>query len=278
MREINFLTWNLKNSGLKFTSAIKELYDENKPDFLLLVESDLPDKQVENLCSNTLKSVMLTDDKSIRLYVNPGLNVNMVNEQTAEDGRYRQIKDRMVFFNCQIDSIQFVLVGVHFPSKYKNPPNTQYNIMKRWLEWIRAQEIICKTENSIIFGDLNLNPFDIALYRNGGLNAHPTTMHSTVVKPLYYNPMWSTMGNFIYKSNEEKVPGTFFYDFPIDNGDDFHWNAIDGVLIKKPIVNLFSRKDLEIIVRTKSHVFSNLHGIESQTYSDHLPLKFKLIL
>jgi len=278
MQEINFLTWNLKRKGATFISAIEEVYDENRPDFLLLVETDVEDKKIESISSGNLKSVMINSDKSIRLYVNPAFNVNMVNEETTEDGRFRHVKDRMIFFNCKIENIHFVLVGVHFPSKYNNPPNTQYNIMKRWLGWIRGQEIICQTDNSIIFGDLNLNPFDIAVYRDGGLNAHPTVQHSTIVKPLYYNPMWSALGNFIYKTDEEKVPGTYFYDVPLDNADDFHWNVVDGVLIKKSLVGYFSKKDLEIIVKTRSHVFSNLNGINSDDYSDHLPLKFKLII
>lgn len=278
MAEVNFLTWNLKEKGAQFLGALKELYEENVPDFLLLVETDLGDEKIAELSGGRLRSVMLNKNKSIRLYVNPGYNVNMINEEVVEDARYRHIKNRMVFFSCSISNVDFVLVGVHFPSKFNHPPNTQYNIMKRWIGWIRGQEIICKTDNSIIFGDLNLNPFDIAAYRDGGLNAHPTVKHSTTVQPLYYNPMWSTLGDFIYKDGSEKVPGTYFYDLSIDNADDFHWNVLDGVLIKRTMVDYFSKKDLEIIVRTKSHEFSNLHSINSKQYSDHLPLKFKLII
>lgn len=278
MKELTFLMWNLKTKGNKFLDAFDELYFEQKPDFLLLIESDIEDSYVENLSQGHLKSVMLNEKKSIRLYVNPKYNVNLINEEEVEDGKYRQIKDRLIFFQCDIDGTKILLVGAHFPSKFNNPHNTQFKIMKRWMGWITAQEIICETENTIIWGDLNLNPFDIAIYRDGGLNAHATIQHKTRVKPVFYNPMWSTLGDFIYKSNTEKVPGTFFYDLPMDNDDDFHWNSIDGVLIKKDFVKHFSKKDLEIIVKTNSHVFSNLYDIDSKNYSDHLPLKFKLLI
>ena len=275
--DVSFLTWNLKRqSNEKILSALGEIYTEHKPDFLLLGETGVEDKKIEALANGNLKSVMLSPDKSIRLYVNPIFNVNMVNEEDVKDGRYGHINERIVFFQCEIEKVKFVLVGVHFPSKLSHPPNTQYNIMKRWLGWIRGQEKICETNNSIIFGDLNLNPFDIAIYRDGGLNAHPTIDHSGRVKPLYYNPMWSTLGDFIYKSGEEKVPGTYFYNLPIDNADDFHWNAIDAVLIKKSLVKHFSKKDLEIITGTTSHKFYESHKIDATNYSDHLPLKFKL--
>lgn len=233
MTEVSFLTWNIRHRGRGILPALTEVYEENKPDFLLLVESNISDSDVESLSSGNLKSVMISKNKSIRLYVNPIFNVNMINEETVEDGRYRQIKERLVFFQCELESVKFILAGVHFPSKQNNAPNTQHNIMKRWLGWIRAQELICKTDNSIIFGDLNLNPFDIAIYRDGGLKAYPNIDSPYAVQPLYYNPMWSTLGDFIYKSGEEKVPGTYFYNLPPDNADDFHWNAIDGVLIKR---------------------------------------------
>lgn len=278
MKELKFLMWNLRNRGKKYINAFDELYREQKPDFLLLIESDIEDKHIEELSKGLLKSVMLNKKKTIRLYVNPKYNVQLINEEEAKDGRFSQIKERLVFFKCDIDGLKILLVGVHFPSKFNNSPNTQFNIMKRWLDWIKAQEMIIKTENTIIWGDLNLNPFDLAIYRDGGLNAHPSIKHKPKVKPLYYNPMWSTLGDFIYKTNKEKVPGTFFYDLPIDNHDDFHWNSIDGVLIKKDFAEHFSKKDLEIIVKTKSHLFSDLYGIDSVKYSDHLPLKFKLLL
>ena len=278
MNELKFLMWNLHNKGDKYLDALNELYNEQKPDFLLLIESDIEDEYIENLSCNNLKSVMINKKKSLRLYVNPIYNVQLINEEEVEDGNYRQIKDRLVFFKCDINGLRMLLVGAHFPSKYNNPPNTQFKIMKRWMGWIKAQEIICKTDNTIIWGDLNLNPFDLAIYRDGGLNAHATVKHNTKVKPVFYNPMWSTMGDFIYKTNTEKVPGTFFYDLPIDNDDDFHWNSIDGVLIKKDLVNYFSKKDLEIIIKTTSHNFSDLYSIDSVNYSDHLPVKFKLLL
>jgi exonuclease III len=94
-----------------------------------------------------------------------------------------------------------LLVGIHFPSKYNNTVNAQQQIMKRWRQWIEEQETILKTDKTILFGDFNLNPHEIALYSHEGLSAHPTINNFTKVKTKYYNPMWSTMGDFIYKTN-----------------------------------------------------------------------------
>ena len=272
--ELTFLMWNLKKKGNTFISAITEVLEKYKPDFLLLSETDINDNQVHEISNGKLKTVMLNKKKSIRLYVNPGLDIALANEEEVKDERRRQIKDRLVFFNLKINDTKIVLAGVHFPSKFM----LEYNIMKRWHKWIQGQEILFGTKHSIIFGDLNLNPFDYAIYRDGGLNAHPTIKHKTRVKPVYYNPMWSTLGDFIYKSNSEKIPGSYFFDIDEDNATDFHWNSIDGVLIKESLEPNFVKNELEIITETENHIFASNHEIYSKKYSDHLPVKFKIKL
>lgn len=274
--ELTFLMWNIRNKGTTFIPALKELYEKYRPDFLLLSETDLDDSVIHNLSNNRLKSVMLNDKKSLRLYVNPDHNVMTLSEEERYDGKRRHIKDRLVFFNLEVGSTKIVLVCVHFPSKFNYSSNNQFNIMKRWLSWIEGQEKLFDTEHSIIFGDLNLNPFDSAIYRPGALNCHPTVKHKTTVQPLYYNPMWSTLGDFIYKTNTLKIPGSYFYDIDDDSSDEFHWNSIDGVLIKKSIEPLFLREELEIITTTDNHVFASDNEIFSNKYSDHLPVKFKI--
>lgn len=125
-----------------------------------------------------------------------------------------------------------------------------------------------------MFGDFNLNPQEIALYSHEGLCAHATINNSTRVKTKYYNPMWSTLGDFIYKTDIPKVPGTYFRDIGEDNIDEIHWNILDGLLIKNPLVSFFSKKDLEIITQTTSHTFYANNNIDKTNYSDHLPVKF----
>ncbi|WDF61664.1 hypothetical protein PQ462_09795 [Flavobacterium sp. KACC 22758] len=207
------------------------------------------------------------------------MDVNVVNDQELEEfataGRRRQIKERLIFFKLKLKKTTILLVGIHFPSKYNHTVNAQQQIIKRWKQWIEEQETILKTDKTILFGDFNLNPQEISLYSHEGLSAHPTINSLTKVKTKYYNPMWSTMGDFIYKTNKSKVPGTYFRDIGEDNVDEIHWNVLDGLLMKNSLVKNFSKKDLEIITNTANHQFYNNNKIDSVGYSDHLPIKFK---
>lgn len=274
--------WNLKNKADKNVDALNELYSEHKPDLLLLIETKINDSHISNLSKNNLRSVMINDNKSIRLYVSKGIDAQIISEEEkeieAEDGNRRQIKERLVFFKLRVNSQNILLVGIHFPSKFNNTSAAQQQIIKRWKTWIEGQEKILKTDKTILFGDFNLNPQEISIYSHEGLSAHPTINSATKIKTKYYNPMWSTMGDFVYQTGVSKVPGTYFRDIGEDNVDEIHWNVLDGLLIKNSLVGNFLKKELEIITHTENHTFYANNQIDSSNYSDHLPVKFNFIL
>lgn len=280
--ELKFLMWNLKNKAGKTLDALKELYSERKPDLLLLIETKIDDTEIIKLSSNNLRSVMVNGKKTIRLYVSKNIDAQIISEEEkeieAEDGNRRQIKERLVFFKLRINDQNILLVGIHFPSKFNNTVAVQQQIIKRWKIWIEGQEKILKTDKTILFGDFNLNPQEISIYSHEGLSAHPTINLSTRVKTKYYNPMWATMGDFIYQTGEDKVPGTYFRNIGEDNVDEIHWNVLDGLLIKNSLVGCFLKKELEIITQTKRHKLYENNKIDTSNYSDHLPVKFNFEL
>lgn len=286
--ELRFLMWNLKRKSTNnLMEALEELYKEHNPNILLLVETTFTDQKIVDLSNNRLRSVMLDTsgkNKDIRLYVDQHITTHIVNESgpmeiKAEDGKRRQIKERMIFFHLQVKEERILLVCVHFPSKLKASNTVQQQMMKRWKSWIEEQEKILNTDKTIIMGDFNLNPHELSLYSHEGLSAHPTLNVKTKVKTKYYNPMWSTMGDFIYKTNITKVPGTYFRDIGEDNIDEMHWNTLDGLVLKNALVPYFSKKDLEIITETMHHKLCDPnYMIDARKYSDHLPIKFNFYL
>jgi exonuclease III len=272
---LTFLMWNIKGRGSNslITGALKDLNSVHKPDFLLLIESDLTDNEVEKLCGTRLQSVMLDSKKTLRLYSKKSLT-NVVNEEEEINSETTRVTQRIVFFNFDNGKSKLLLVGVHFPSKYMLNAESQYKAMRKWSTLIKAQEQIHNTDKTIIFGDLNLNPFDHALYQNDALFSHPV-VHT---KPKFYNPMWSLLGDYIYKSNTKKIPGTYYFNPGGNSVGEFHWNCIDSVLIGKSLEKDFVRKELEIITEIKKHKLASTDKIYSDDYSDHLPVKFKLKL
>lgn len=276
MTDLGFLMWNIRRKGGACSGALSALLMHHQPDILLLIESDLEDATVEEISGHQLRSVTISSDKSIRLYVRRVLSAQETHmEEIAEDGRFRQIRERLIFFRLEVDGRRLLLVAVHFPSKWNHSPSKQFNIMKRWRGWIEAQEMLFQTENTLIFGDLNLNPFDQALVQADGLHAHPSLQSPASPAPRYYNPMWSTMGDFVYGTDTAKIPGTFWWRPDPEDDQQHHWNSIDGVLIKRELEPNFVRKDLEIITECGGHLLATTERI-SPKYSDHLPVRFKL--
>lgn len=276
MAELGFLMWNIRLNGGKCVEALQEMVGQYHPDVLLLVESDLDDKAVEELTGHQLTSVMISPEKSIRLYVRKSLSaMETHSEEIAEDGQFRHIRERMVFFRLEVHGRRLLLVAVHFPSKWNHTLFKQFRIMRRWRRWIEEQETLAQTEDTIIFGDLNLNPFDYALGLPEGLHAHPSLRFHVNPPAKYYNPMWSTMGDFVYGTDLPKIPGTFFWKPDAEDDQQHHWNSIDGVLIKRSLEPNFVRSGLEIITSCSEHVFATNESFSTK-YSDHLPVRFQM--
>ncbi len=279
--KIDILFWNIRNRGKlgKVKPAIESLYKKYKPKMFLLIESDLDDAETEALFNGELKSVMKNTNKSIRLFVSDSILVNEINDKEIDINHpSRQIKQRIVTFKLTADTEPILFFGVHFPSKFSYEAEEQYKIMREWQAYIDSQEKLNKTTKSVFFGDLNLNPFDYALYQDDALYAHPIINPKASYTPLFYNPMWSLMGDFVYKTNKTKIPGSYYFEPSRFSVREFYWNCIDGVLIKSNMVNNFIKKELEILTKVNNHKFADNQEIFSKEYSDHLPIKFQLKL
>jgi hypothetical protein len=240
MVKLDILFWNIKNRGQlgQIKPAIKDLYRKYKPKVFLLIETDLTDDETEQLFDGELKSVMSSVDKTVRLFAHTSLIMKEINDKDIPfpDGS-TQINNRVVTFKLIYGKQSILFFGTHFPSKFSYNDPSQYKIMRKWQDYIDSQEKLQKTDKSIFFGDLNLNPFDSALYQDDSLHAHPVISEHTSYKPMFYNPMWSLMGDYIYKSNKSKVPGSYYFKPSSDSVGEYHWNCLDGVLIKRNLVS-----------------------------------------
>ena len=150
MPELNFLLWNIKGRGEKVKEVLTQLITKYNPDFLLLIETDIIDIDLERLTVGIqdykLKSVMNDNEKAIRLYANTKYAIEYTHEYPetleedeifsheliATDGKRRQIKDRIVFFHLKLENINLLIVAVHFISKKGAEAETQYKVMRRW--------------------------------------------------------------------------------------------------------------------------------------------------
>ena len=150
---------------------------------------------------------------------------------------------------------------------------------------IRLAQRIIETEKrfsrheTVLVGDLNMNPFEPGVVGAQGLHAVMTRRiaregHRIVDgenRRFFFNPMWRFFGE-----REEGPPGTYYYGGsgkPIS----YFWNMYDQVMVRPGLVDTL--KDVKIVHAINGQSLLNDQGHpDSVNGSDHLPLTFSLDL
>ena len=143
---------------------------------------------------------------------------------------------------------------------------------------IESTEKEIGTENSIILGDFNANPYDNECLKANQFHAIPyykETLKGTRTIAgeefkMFYNPMWKFLGN-------SKEPfGTYYY-----SGNDLKnafWNIYDQVVIRPSLKARFIDSNLQILTKSQSYCLLNKQGHpKKKKISDHLPIIFEIL-
>ncbi len=186
--------------------------------------------------------------------------------------------DRIAVRRLKLDGCRDILLAaIHYLDRRNHTPGKQYRELAADRETLRESEDRAQHSRTVLFGDLNMNPFDLGMLDpTHGLGAMMTRdltrVHSREGRgPLrFYNPMWAAMGR-------SDAPGTFYWD--ADEPNNPYWNCLDGVLVRPALLDAFRDEDLRIIRRiddgeTDLIRLADVHWKIS--YSDHLPILFKL--
>lgn len=178
------------------------------------------------------------------------------------------------------DKVPVILAATHFPSKLHWGPESQSVECQRLGEWIRRVEDEQGHKNTVLVGDLNMNPFEDGVVGAAGLHG---VMSRSVAKagsrqvqeemyPYFYNPMWS-----LYGDSSPGPPGTYFHR----DGQQivYFWNMFDQVLVRPALLPRFDNNHLEVVTTDGSTSFLSANGRpDPSVASDHLPILFQLAL
>jgi endonuclease/exonuclease/phosphatase family metal-dependent hydrolase len=169
-----------------------------------------------------------------------------------------------------------LLAAAHLPAKVGGVLDTDQQSWAQWLAeglaWIEDDQ---NNRNTVLIGDLNMNPYDAAVISATGLHGLMTRdlarkedrQHRGKMLRRFYNPMWGLFG--------DRTPGpagTYYWDASVPSNP--HWHMLDQVLLRPAIM------DALVTVRIVDH-----DGAESlldkglprkSDRSDHLPLLVRL--
>ncbi len=181
------------------------------------------------------------------------------------------------YSTIQIVNNKFILCGVHLPSRIYNNSDGMRNIaITELIENIQKAEKELGTENTIIVGDFNVNPYESAfteatLFHSLPIYSETQRKSRKIVGKefrMFYNPMWNFFGDF------SEPYGTYYYSG--NDTNNTYWNIYDQVIIRPELRERFVNDSLKIVTRTSSQSLLNKKGHPDKKISDHLPIIFEI--
>ena len=258
------LFWNTHKNE-KINWLLSDIVIENNISVVVLAEY--------KASMNELIEILEKQGRKMHEYITIGCErikiIGSIN--TVEPGRQSQ------YVSMQIINNKDILCCLHLPSQiYSGNCQMRDIIIDQIVADIRATEIELNTENTMVVGDFNINPYDTSCIGAQFFHSLPvfaeTERKSRVVAQrefyMFYNPMWNFLGDFT------RPYGTFYYGG--SNSINTYWNLFDQVIIRPALRDRFIDDSLKILTETQSKCLLNNKGHPDKTISDHLPIMFEI--
>jgi len=269
---ITFLFWNVKKNPVKKIIAdFAELYEI---DVIILAECNIdePDLLIE-LNSRTDSRYSTPSRRGRRIDIYTRFPDNWMTPVADPYGMSIQHLENPIV------NTKLLVVAAHLPSRLYQTEEGLSHLATRWREEIEDAEKNVGHTNTVVVGDLNMDPFHSGVVSSEGFHG---IMDKRIAegktrrvlgheRQFFYNPMWSLYGN-------EPIgpPGTYFYD-ATSQPVNYYWHMYDQVLLRPDLIPYFNDRDLRILTHTESGSLITESGKpDAGNTSDHFPLMFKL--
>ena len=260
---MRFLFWNTNNNE-NINPILCDIIEENQIDIVLLAEyKDILEDLIYNL---QIKEI------NMHSYVTIGCDrlVALGKKESVQPGRQDS------YYTMQIIDNDYLLCGVHIPSKLYADNSTQTLKIQSIVHDIESSEELCESKASIVVGDFNQNPYEGGCLGALGFHGIPVADEASGLyrkisgerKKMFYNPMWNLLGDFKYP------PGTYYYKSSLEKTE--FWNIFDQVILRPQLRSRFVDNCLEIITKTKNTNLMDKKNHPSRLISDHFPIIFEI--
>lgn len=179
--------------------------------------------------------------------------------------------------SIQIINGKDIVCGVHLNSKKYAGHETYREVqMGAIVHDIQTLEEEIGTENTVIVGDFNINPYDPDCIDSRYFHGIPVLDEAErrtrkVAKKeyrMFYNPMWSFLGDYT------QPYGTYYYN--TSGTQNTYWNIFDQVIYRPALKKRFVKESLKILTETEKRYLLDRKGHPDKKISDHLPIIFEI--
>ena len=258
------LFWNTQQNK-EINQMLKELILENNVSIAVLAEyEDNPNNLIFSLSEHGVV---------MHLCVTVGCDRLLI--LSSIDGVEPSIQS--AYSSIQIVNKKDILCCVHLPSQiYSQSRGRREIAISQIVSDICALEDKLNTENVIVVGDFNINPFDSGLVHANLFHGLPVYKEAsrksrTIDKQefrMFYNPMWNFLGDF------REPYGTYYYGG--SDIDNTYWHLYDQVIIRPALRERFLDSSLKIVTEVQSKSLLDGKGHPNKKISDHLPIVFEI--
>jgi Endonuclease/Exonuclease/phosphatase family len=179
---------------------------------------------------------------------------------------------------------EVLLAAIHFYDRRNYSIDDQAAKAPAVYRTIRDAEHDSQHNRTILFGDLNMNPFEAGMinFESGFASMATRELADRHGDPDYrrpqrfYNPTWSRLGR-----QAPHPSGTHYYK-NVSKPTNVFWHHLDQVLIRPSLYGAFSDESFKILTSIPGPAGTPLELIRSTgkhwelSYSDHLPILFAL--
>lgn len=260
---MKYLFWNTYHNN-NINDVLTELIIEHDVHIVILAEYTANSK---NLIDQLSKKNI-----DIQEYHSCSERIKMFGR--VENIQYRTDTDKSII---RVINNKDILCCIHLNSNiYSGNEEFREILIEQIMKDVLEVEKEFNTENTIVVGDFNSNPYDSSL-----INAryfHAISVYEEAKKKkrviagkdysMFYNPMWNFLGDF-------KEPfGTYYYSG--NSAVNPFWNIYDQVIIRPALKSRFLNDSLMIIKETKTRYLLDNRGHPNKEISDHLPIIFEI--
>lgn len=263
MMQLRVLFWNTCQNN-NINAVLSELIVENNATIVVLAE------YTANM--SELIALLEAHGVAMKQYDSCCARIKLLGSQKNVELR---LDDN--YYTIQIIDRKDILCCVHLNSKlHSGHEGFREILMDRIVRDIQDVEKEIKTENSIVVGDFNINPYESAcidarFFHGIPISSEAERKSRTVAGNeyyMFYNPMWNFLGDF------QKPYGTYYYN---ESGTkNTYWNIFDQVILRPALKHRFVKDSLKILTETSTKYLVDTKDHPDKNISDHLPILFEI--